>query len=285
MRTLFCYLEKTLLLWYNTLMLIKNMKKFYTFAIGTFLSSLGMFAAVPLSYAAAPIISEVTPVTTPTSDTTPSYTFTTNKAGTITYGGSCSSSTNTDAVVGNNTITFDTTVTTLSHLNPLVDATYSDCTIKVTDATDNESDVLNITDFVVETGAPTISEATPINPSTSDTTPNYVFNSNESGTIIYEGSCSSTTTNGIIGNNLITFNALSPGTYSDCKIKITDPYSNESNTLNVNTFIIKDIPTINRVTGTIEDGSSITISGADFGYKSVSAPLRRDNFGENAEQV
>ena len=72
------------------------------------------------------IIEEVTPVTTPTIDTTPNYTFSSTKAGTITYGGSCSSST-TIAIAGNNTIT----------LNTLSNGTYSNCTITVTD---NSSD-------------------------------------------------------------------------------------------------------------------------------------------------
>ena len=68
------------------------------------------------------IIEEVTAVTTPTIDTTPNYTFSSTKAGTITYGGSCSSST-TIAISGNNTITF----------NALADGTYDNCTITVTD--------------------------------------------------------------------------------------------------------------------------------------------------------
>ena len=68
------------------------------------------------------IIEEVTAVTTPTIDTTPNYTFSSTKSGTITYGGSCSSST-TVAVTGNNTIT----------LNTLSNGTYSNCTITVTD--------------------------------------------------------------------------------------------------------------------------------------------------------
>ena len=34
----------------------------------------------------APVIAEVTAVTTPTNDTTPDYTFSSDKAGTITYG-------------------------------------------------------------------------------------------------------------------------------------------------------------------------------------------------------
>jgi hypothetical protein len=68
-----------------------------------------------------PILSEVTPVITPTIDTTPNYTFSSSKAGTITYGGPCSSST-TMAVAGNNTIT----------LNALASGTYENCTISVT---------------------------------------------------------------------------------------------------------------------------------------------------------
>ena len=72
--------------------------------------------------ATAPIIAEVTAVATPTNDSTPDYTFSSTEAGTITYGGSCSSSTTT-AIAGNNTIT----------LNTLSDGTYSNCTITVTD--------------------------------------------------------------------------------------------------------------------------------------------------------
>ena len=39
----------------------------------------------------APVLTEVYAVTTPTSDPSPNYTFSSTKAGTITYGGSCSS--------------------------------------------------------------------------------------------------------------------------------------------------------------------------------------------------
>ena len=73
------------------------------------------------------ILEEVTAVTTPSIDNTPNYTFSSTKSGTITYGGSCSSST-TVAVTGNNTIT----------LNTLSDGTYSNCTITVTDNPENE---------------------------------------------------------------------------------------------------------------------------------------------------
>ena len=86
----------------------------------------------------APVIAEVTAVTTPSTDTTPDYTFSSDEAGTITYGGSCSSST-TSAISGNNTIT----------LVSLSDGTYSDCTITVTDTAGNVSNALTITSFTI----------------------------------------------------------------------------------------------------------------------------------------
>ena len=89
---------------------------------------------------AAPVIAEVTPVTTPTSNSTPDYTFSSTKAGTITYGGSCSSWT-TSATSGNNTILF----------KPLSYGTYSDCTMIVTDSDGNASNTLSVTSFTIYT--------------------------------------------------------------------------------------------------------------------------------------
>ncbi len=94
----------------------------------------------------APVISEVTAVTTPNTDTTPDYTFSSTEAGTISYGGSCSSST-TISISGNNTITLDS----------LSDGTYSDCIIVVRGTTGYLSNILTITTFIVDTTAPTVS--------------------------------------------------------------------------------------------------------------------------------
>ena len=93
----------------------------------------------------APIISEVTPVPSHTKNQTPSYTFTTNEAGTITYGGLCSSST-TIATVGLNTISFNT----------LSEGTYSNCTITITDALNNISSPLSVSSFTVDVTLPVI---------------------------------------------------------------------------------------------------------------------------------
>jgi len=90
------------------------------------------------------VLKEVTAITTPTTDTTPDYTFSSTESGAITYGGSCSSST-TSAISGNNTITFST----------LDNGTYSNCTIKVSktmttkNSESNLSGSLTITSFTV----------------------------------------------------------------------------------------------------------------------------------------
>lgn len=93
----------------------------------------------------APLLAEVTPVPTPTNDTTPDYIFNSGEAGTVSYGGSCSSATDA-ATVGNNTVTFTT----------LAEGTYSDCTITVTDAANNASLPLDVTAFTIDTIVPTV---------------------------------------------------------------------------------------------------------------------------------
>ena len=158
---------------------------------------------------AAPIIKEVAAIASITNDSTPDYIFSSTVAGTITYGGSCSSSTTT-AVAGNNTIT----------INTLSEGTYSDCTITVTDSNGNVSSSHTITSFTVVI-TPFIEEVTAVITPTIDNTPNYTFSSTKAGTITYGGSCSSSTTTAVVGNNTITFNALANGTYDDCTIRVT----------------------------------------------------------------
>ncbi len=95
-----------------------------------------------------PILTEITPVSSPTTDNTPNYTFNSTEAGIISYGGSCSSA-DTTAEAGDNTITFNT----------LADGTYANCTITVTDDFDNASNPLAVTSFTVKTASNTSSES------------------------------------------------------------------------------------------------------------------------------
>lgn len=93
-------------------------------------------------------IVEATPVETPTTDQTPNYGFISSEAGTISYGGACTSST-TRATAGPNTITFNT----------LSGGTYSDCTIMVTADDEHESNVLVISSFEVSAPTPPVVSA------------------------------------------------------------------------------------------------------------------------------
>jgi len=194
------------------------------------------------------VLKEVTAITTPTTDTTPDYTFSSTESGAITYGDSCSSST-TIAVAGNNTIT----------LNSLSDGTYSDCTITITNSSAN-SITMSISSFVIDTTAPTVTQETAVTTPTNDTTPNYTFSTNEAGTITYGGSCSSSTTSSITDNNTITLVSLSDGTYSNCTITVTDSAGN-SVTLNISSFVIDTTaPTVSSISTTADNQGSVSIT-------------------------
>jgi len=94
--------------------------------------------------ATAPSLSVETAVTTPTKVTTPGYAFSSDEAGTISYGG-CSPG-GTSAISGTNSISFGT-LSEGSH----------NCTITVTDSAGNASTALNVNTFVVDMTAPTVS--------------------------------------------------------------------------------------------------------------------------------
>lgn len=173
----------------------------------------------------APILAQVTPVNTPTNDTSPNYTFSSTEAGEITYGGDCSSAT-TSAAVGNNTVTF----------NALSEGNHSNCTVQVTDSAGNVSSVLTIPLFSIDS-APILVQVMAV-PNGNDYTPNYIFSTTEAGTISYGGACSSATTTASVGNNTITLNALNVGFYQNCTIQVTDAEGNASAALNINAFTI-----------------------------------------------
>ena len=102
----------------------------------------------------APVLTGGTPIITPTNNTTPSYTFNSTEAGVITYGGGCADSLVTNAVAGDNTVTFDV----------LAEGTYN-CTISVTDGAGNLSNNLAIPEFAIDTTEPVVTfiDPTPSN--------------------------------------------------------------------------------------------------------------------------
>ena len=201
-----------------------------------------------------PELTKGTEFTLPSADNRTSYTFNSDEAGTINYGGSCSSSDNSDNSTsgGDKTITFDA----------LVDGTYDNCTISVTDNASNTSTNLPVSPFTIGRLTPALYEVTPVPTPDNDNTSSYTFFSTLPGAITYGGSCSSSdNTTAVAGNNPITFNALAEGTYDNCTISVTDNTSNTSDNLSVSSFTI-DIttPTLSSVTIASNNSDNTTLA-------------------------
>ncbi len=214
--------------------------------------SLGVFTVN--TGANPPVITEVTPIPNPSTTTTPSYTFHSTQAGTITYGGTCGNATPTTAVAGNNTVTYS-----------LIDGqSYTNCTIRVVNANGEGSNILSLGTFLVNTGAnpPVLTEVTPIpNPSTT-VTPSYTFHSTQAGTIYYNGSCGNgDLTNVVMGNNTVMYSLTNGQTYNDCTIRVVNADGDQSNTLSLGTFFVNQggiLPVIAEVTPIPNPSTTVT---------------------------
>lgn len=91
----------------------------------------------------APLLTEQSPVTTPTFNKVVQYTFHTNEAGSLNITGDCSAPLS-SVSAGTYTITFA----------PLSVGTHNNCTLKITDISGNESLPLNISTFEIQQLAP-----------------------------------------------------------------------------------------------------------------------------------
>ncbi len=88
----------------------------------------------------APVLTPGADITSPTADTTPSYSFDSDSVGVISYAGGCMGAA--DAIADTNNLTF----------TALVQGTYN-CTITVTDAVGNSSSIV-LSTFVIDTTPP-----------------------------------------------------------------------------------------------------------------------------------
>ena len=136
---------------------------------------------------------------------------------------------------------------------------------------DAQTNDLRLSINLVQATTLAIEEVTAIATTTSDSTPEYTFASTGAGSITYGGSCYSAIIIANIGNNTITFNALSDGTYSNCTIKIIDSEGNESNTLTIPTFTVDTTvldttaPTASVTAATIKNSDNATVRSTETG--------------------
>ena len=185
-----------------------------------------------------PKLKEIAPIAT-TENSKPYYTFSSTYAGTISYTGSCSSSM-TQASQGENTI----------QLNSLSVGTYSNCSLTVTYSEGQTSVPLNISAFTIitkitDTTAPALAIITAVDEFSATNSPALVFYSTEAGKIKITGDCKSQHQNAVKGvNSMFSFTNLVVGTYSNCKITVTDSSGNESIALNIPTFEVMKTATL-----------------------------------------
>ena len=221
----------------------------------------------------APTVAEVTAVVTPSNDSTPDVTLSTNEAGTLAVGGSCGSSSEGAIGSGNTTIT----LTQSDNSTALAGGTYSDCTFTVTDASGNSNSPVTLSSFTIDVTAPTVAEVTAVTTPANDTTPDVTFSSDEAGTLAVGGSCGSASEGAISsGNTTITLtqadnsSALAEATYSDCTLTITDASGNSNTPVTLSSFVIDvSAPSVAEVTAVVTPGNDgtpdVTISTDEAG--------------------
>ena len=117
-----------------------------------------------------------------------------------------------------------------------------------------------------------LKEVTAITTPTTDTTPDYTFSSTESGALTYGGSCSSSTTSAISGNNTITLSSLSVGTYADCTITVSKTMTTNKSETNLSGSL-----TITSFTVTSSDDSSSDDSSSDDSSSDDSCSATNDS--------
>ena len=101
-----------------------------------------------------------------------------------------------------------------------------------------------------------LTEVTAIITPTTDTTPDYTFSSTESGALTYGGSCSSSTTIAISGNNTITLNTLSVDTYADCTITVSKTIFTENSEKKLSGSLTITPFTVSSAVSSSDDSSS-----------------------------
>ena len=183
-------------------------------------------------------------------------------------------SSNTSSQIVQNTITQAETSNAISNSYTLttddidnsirVTATYTD-----RGGNDESLEIITAAIQEADTTAPVISAVTQVSTPNINTTPSFVFNTNEAGLITSNYNFTSTTT-AVVGNNTITFDTLAVGTYNDVWVKVTDLANNISNELTLNSFEIVS-PSSN---------GSVSITGVTQLNKQLTATVTDSNVAD-----
>ena len=210
----------------------------------------------------------------------PSLIFGSTEAGAITYGGACSSSTDTVSLLeGREDENGKSYFKQHIALNELAYGVYDDCTITVTDASGNASQPLRITKFErwdhrrfpEDITAPVIRLVTPVRTPIvyGDGKPiQFSFHTTEEGIATYGGRCVDLRWDGYVhkGTNTAEIglgsNLKIDTTYDDCTVSVADGYKNESNVLRIPMFkTVRDTtPPVLTLARNVQEGTTDSMS-------------------------
>ena len=94
-----------------------------------------------------------------------------------------------------------------------------------------------LTAITVDRTAPALSSLSSIGTTSRHHTGLLVYGTNEAGDIAYTGDCSSADSEAAVGENTVTFDALSGGTH-ECTMTITDAAGNISDSFTIPSFTV-----------------------------------------------
>ena len=160
-----------------------------------------------------------------------SYGFRSSKAGTISYSGSCFSSTR-NAIEGDHHILFVT----------MVEGIYDNCAIQVTDSEGNMSEPLQIPSFRVDFTAPELSKVGRFRVRSRNV--EIGIKASEAGSLVYSGSCSGDLQHLKKGKSDVMISFPGDGQYSDCELMLSDASGNTSQPLPLGTVFIDATPPV-----------------------------------------
>ena len=157
--------------------------------------------------------------------------FRSSKAGIISYSGSCFGSTR-NAIKGDHHILFVT----------MVEGTYADCAIQVTDSEGNTSGPLQVPSFRVDFTSPKLSQVGDFSVQGRNVV--MEIKASESGSLVFSGNCSGDLQHVKNGKSEVTISFPSDGQYSDCELKLSDTSGNISEPLPLGTVRIDATPPV-----------------------------------------
>jgi len=133
-------------------------------------------------------------------------------------------------------------------------------------ANQDGDDADNALTIAIDTLLPGLTEVTAIPTPHNDATPDYTFAATSPGDITYGGPCTSADdTTATTGDNTVTFDTLSDGTYETCTLTVTDSFGNTSAALSVSAFTVDTVaPTVLSISTEPDAANDVIIATITF---------------------